>query len=138
MIKTLLENLTNKINAFAYKFGLIVDYVVDNSISTDANGYSTGYTKWASGKMECWVVAMRNAGSATAWGSLYYGSVPSITYPQPFVSKPVLSIQIKDSNRWILSYSGDKTKTGDFFCITATSKPVETFAVYVFAIGNWK
>lgn len=116
------------------------DYVVEHSISTNSDGGSQGWTKWASGKMECWVNVIRATNPTTTWGNLKYGNVSTISYGQTFVDNPMVNVVIRNGSLWLLCAYPNKTETGTMYACCAGNVTVGSTSswVSVYAIGRWK
>lgn len=140
-IKNLIKNvytlLLQKINALEYSFGLIQDYVIETQ-----NNQNDGYTKWASGKLECWKRVSSSVNITSAWGSFYYGSVSSISYPVSFLYNPTVNItaQVANGGGWLVpNYDNYSTSgTGTLYFYRPTSQSNTSVTINIYCVGRWK
>ena len=115
------------------------DYVVERGI----NGIWT-YTKWASGRAECWGVSNVTVDATTAWGTaLFYGSASQIALPFKFAEAPLCQItseQGTSSQSVFVMSHGKATQTTTPACTVAratSSSNVNCNLLYR-VIGKWK
>lgn len=143
---TILKNLAKRIkksldDAKAYtdsKFALQTDYVVAQSVSA-----SSGYTKWNSGKMECWKRVTGTVNATTAWGSCYYGTISSQSFPASFLTNNIptviLTIQSKDGGLWINPNNNPSVSaTGTIYVTRPGSLSSISYILNIYAVGKWK
>lgn len=140
-IKNLIKNvytlLLQKINALEYSFGLIQDYVIETQ-----NNQNDGYTKWASGKLECWKRVSAYVDITSTWGSFYYGSVSSISYPVTFLNNPTVNItaQVNNGGGWLVPDYGNYSAsgTGTLYFYRPSSQKNTAVTINIYCIGRWK
>lgn len=153
--KNILKNIIAK-QGTATEFDPITDAEIDEMFGTAAgtgtdaqdyvieyvNNQNDGYTKWASGKLECWKRVSTSVDITSSWGSLYYGSVSSISYPVAFMYNPTVNItaQVANGGGWLVpnydNYSASGTGTLYFYRPTSQSNTAVT--INISCIGRWK
>lgn len=113
-----------------------VDYVVEY-----VNNENNGYTKWASGKMECWKRVPTSCTVSTGWGSSYYGTIASITYPVTFISYPIVNItaQVAGGGMVAPEWSNYSTSsTGSIYIVRPASGSNINVTINIYCVGRWK
>lgn len=133
------------------KLNTIADYVIEAVKTPDGYG---GYTKWNSGKLECWNYHNYTVNITTAWGNVYYGTITPLTWAQLFANTnfpgftgiaPTFTINIGANGgaAWgmtdmYVNNTSDSLSIPTIYMIRPTSKSSVTVAVHVHAIGWWK
>lgn len=120
-----------------------IDFPIEQGFGVNSTGWS--YTKWNSGKLECWYTG--NPGSytcGTARGNMYAGGWLTMTYPTSYLTgtSPTVTASV--------------TLTTDAYCVHAQiSEPASTtvkiritssgsiaansnYSIKVYAVGRWK
>lgn len=138
MITNLIKNLAKNVQSLLYKVGLIADYVVEYQANQ-----GDGYTKWASGKMECWKRVNVSANITNGMsGNLYYGTISAISYPQTFLYYPTVTItaQVANGYGWMVpAYDNYAVgNTGTLYVYYSASKSNVSITANVYATGQWK
>ena len=124
----------------------LADYIIETgeeSMGTNGTWY---WTKWASGKSECW--GCRNFGTmaiTTTWGNLYRSEILTQALPSGvFKTTPdVININIVSANNggWICKHENaapSAVSTGSFiFVRPASATPAATYIGF-HVIGLWK
>lgn len=121
------------------------EYTYDNLPDVVEEEYHTatsGYRKWKSGVMECWMTLSVSLSSVESVSPLYYGviNLDSYLYPAQFNSAPTVSVNMYTATR---GYWSDLGTNG-----TATHPPkVRVYTVnnstanctlHIHAVGTWK
>jgi hypothetical protein len=114
------------------------DYIVEQGTSGDWT-----YTKWNSGKAECYQTAIKYVCPSTPWGTgHYYEEIPSIPFPSGlFFAAPTITATIEDDGGNFLLTKKFSTfnETGGFFVVSLVSFPSSTVAkLHLSAKGRWK
>ena len=136
-----LEALTVKVNG-----DTLMDFVIATGTEAMGTNGTWYWTKWKSGKAECY--GTRNFGKASvtsAWGSLYESTEYTQTFPSGlFIAKPdTLQITVDNcsGDGVMLERSGtipSSTSTGGFHLVRPTSTTLASSYVTFHAIGRWK
>ena len=126
--------------------GGAIDYIVDSgedSMGTNGTWY---WTKWASGKAECY--GKRNFGNmaiTTTWGNLYRSAAQSQDLPYGlFADIPeVIDISFINSNYggWIARHettAPTESNTGSFIIVRPASATITPTYIGFNVIGRWK
>lgn len=152
-----LMNLSKKVKATVAK--LNVDYPKCNKMvngprndyitefgTSNTNGNSWTYIKWANGNSECWQSISKSVTSSSAWGNFYEGSPSSYyTYPSGlFISPPSFQLGTEGRNNIAscgvndYSYnSGTKDRTPSIYVVRPNST-TGTHYITMYARGRWK
>ena len=98
--------------------------------------------KYDNGTMELYGAYSSTMTTTTEWGSGYYGSLVTITFPIEFTEKPyiipVLS-RTGSANVFSLSLNNVSKTTFNFYPYSLTAKVTNaSYSVYYIAIGKWK
>ena len=121
------------------------DYIVEQGTSEMGTDGTWHWSKWSSGKAECYGV--RNFGSLSAsqpWGYLYEAGPFTQDFPTGlFIEAPeVVNMDIqRTSSGAFLEISGNDisaSKTGNFYVVRATSRTLEDVHISFHCIGRWK
>ena len=118
-----------------------VGLMSNNAIIESGSNSSGTWTKYIDGTMICHFVFSTGYAINLAFGSVFYGSGPSLTFPQAFISAPRLSIQcqITGGGGWVgRGIAPTATATGPYIIISPISRSAETVAVEYIAVGRWK
>lgn len=113
-----------------------MDYVTEIS-----NNTNDGYVKWASGKMECWKRSSTSVNVTTGWGSVYYGTISSISYPVEFISYPIVNItaQVAGGGMVAPEYTNYSVSgTGTIYIIKPSSTSGTNVTINIHCVGRWK
>lgn len=129
-VKALLTKLMDSVKA---------DYVVEQGTSGNWS-----YTKWNSGKLECWYEG--NPGSytvGTARGSLYSGGTITYNYPIAFVDDypSVTASAMLGTTAYVIwaQSSGLSLNSVDVRIVASASMAANTnFSIHIHAVGKWK
>mgnify|MGYP002624309512 CR=1 FL=1 len=111
------------------------DYVVEQG---------TGYRKWNSGKMECWVSQSVSTTISTSWGNLYRsGSITGPNWPQAFdaIAASTCSLYADGGEAAFFASSGGQrtTKaTNGYILRSETLTSAKSFTITYWAVGTWK
>lgn len=122
----------------------LADYVVETGTEAMGSNGTWYWTKWASGKAECY--GIRNYGNMavnTTWGSLYVSDMFTQTLPSGlFNSAPFVNIDIHSSNytAWVAKgfTAGTTEKTNSFFVVVAGAVTMQQVHFGFHVIGRWK
>lgn len=114
------------------------DYIVEHGTSGDWT-----YTKWNSGKAECYQTSIKYVCPSTAWGTgHYYDEIASIPFPTNlFFAAPTVTATIEDDggNFFLTKKFATYSETGSFFVVSLVSFPSSTVAkLHLSAKGRWK
>ena len=116
----------------------VADFVVEQGTSGNWS-----YTKWNSGKLECWFSG--NPGSyavSSARGSLYSGNFISYTYPIQFISAPSVTanVTLSASAYAVFTHISSASATGCQIriCSSGSISASSAFLINIYAIGKWK
>lgn len=126
--------------------GGAADYVVETGTEAMGTNGTWYWTKWASGKAECY--GMRNFGSmaiTTAWGSLYRSAALNQNLPSGlFAAAPeVILINLINSNYggWVAKHetsAPSSTNTGSFIVCRPASATIAPTHMSFSIIGRWQ
>jgi len=115
-----------------------VDYIIEQ----DGNSTS-GYRKWSSGRMECWVVQTYTGTINTSWGSMYRTSgIAGTAWPQTFASI-YHCFQGLEGNAGDMAWVAPQkvattTNAPDFYLMRgAALTSSKAFRIHHYAIGTW-
>lgn len=122
----------------------MVDYVVEQGTEAMGTNGTWYWSKWASGKAECYGV--RNYGNmavSTSWGSGYQSSNFSQDFPRLFKGAPMaldISIYSADNGDAWIARRGAPTSssTGDFIVMRLSAANLQQVHISFHAIGRWK
>lgn len=102
------------------------------------------YRKWSDGKLECWIKKEYSTKIESAFGSLYYASLPNMpNYPVEFRYLPVsvTSAHVANGNGWVTTNQANASvnNIGTQYIVS----PIKlTSTVYLFVncyvVGRWK
>lgn len=114
------------------------DYVIQQGTS---NGWT--YSKWASGKYECWLRDSSKKGTINqSWESFYYGTLTAYTYPITFTDYPVINITVQAANggAWAVPNYSDysMSNTGTIYLYRPSQITDMNLTVNIYACGRWK
>lgn len=115
------------------------DYVIEH-----VNNPSSGYTKWASGKLEVWKRVSPCVVNITSpmSGGMYYGTISAIEYPITFSTYPTVNItaQVTGGYGWLIpTYDNYSTSnTGTLYVYYVESKSNVNTTINIYAVGKWK
>lgn len=133
------------ISVYLYGYPMI-DFIVEKGTEAMGTNGTWYWTKWYSGRAECY--GTRNFGKAaitTAWGSLYESTAYTQDYPIGlFVAKPdtlQITVDYCGGHGVMLERGGAEptsTNTGGFCLVRPTSVTVSQSDVTFHAIGRWK
>lgn len=112
---------------------------VSEMSGSNSNG---SWVKFADGTMICTKRLSIITPITTAWGSLYEsGKVSLGNFPQPFISKPILSVTNNSSAGALIEavFDGTGTFVGDCWLCRGTSRnSTDPYWLDIVAIGRWK
>ena len=115
------------------------DYIVEC-----VNNQNNGYTKWASGKLECWLRTNIKVNSTTAWvNPIYYGSISGVNYPtNEFLYYPTVNITAQAASGYVWAvpnYSDySLTSTGTIYFYSVGSRSNVDVTLNIHCVGAWK
>lgn len=126
----------------------MADYVVEQHVAASPED-NWSWTKWNSGKAECWIdKKFSNVAVTTTWGSCYSANLGTVTFPFTFVTTassakfPMVLTSIKSTSArgWIIGNTNTSlTTTETFYFIAPTSyTSIATIVVRIYAVGLWK
>lgn len=130
------------------KFGgyNLVDYVIETGTASMGSNGTWYWSKWKSGKAECYGV--RNYGNTavtTAWGGLYRSSSFSQALPSGlFVNTPeVMNISMQNGNMggWVARHEATAPaadNTGGFIVVRPASATISQAYMSFHIVGRWK
>lgn len=134
------------IEVLGHTISSLGDYVIETGTEAMGTNGIWYWTKWASGKAECY--GMRNFGNmaiTTAWGGLYRGAAISQDLPNRlFIQTPeVIDINLINSNYggWIARHettAPSKSTTGSFIIVRPASATITPTNIGFNIIGRWK
>lgn len=124
--------------------GTTGDYPVEQGTEAMGSNGTWYWTKWASGKAECY--GTRNYGNMAinkAWGSFYTSAEFSQDLPGIFVDAPdLMNISVYGCDEgwsWVLKDTRPTaTNSGEFALMRVTSKTLSQLYLSFQAIGRWK
>ena len=100
------------------------------------------YRKWLNGVLECWCKHEMKVTISTQTGGLYYGAVPSFTYPLVFVDAPACHFSLEHSNGtkplYLTSNGTGSESTTPPISICGAEAQTATCTISVYAYGRWK
>lgn len=102
------------------------DYVVE---------YGSNYTRWNSGKQECWGKYLDDTPITTAIGAMFRRTGPSINFPKPFTDVPVLTAT---TGNYATTAVGKVTNTYFYLQHLSPDKNRRMDGTSWYAIGKWK
>lgn len=113
--------------------GNITDWVV-------AEGTSGGWywRKWASGVAECFGTFSSTFSVTTAFGGVYYGSLPRVAYPFVFSSVINEVVNVYGGNFWPGVYGSSTTSTPSGYVYSAGSYANQNQWISYNTVGRWK
>lgn len=113
----------------------MMDYVIDQGTS---GGWR--YRKWKNGYYECWYRASTNVSITTAWGGIYYGEIPAVSFPITFKSEPVMvhTVDVAQGGAWGVSARCSTTSAGIMYLFRPTSSSSVAAVHNIYAYGRWK
>lgn len=125
----------------------VVDFVIEQGTESMGTDGTWIWSKWASGKAECYGV--RNYGDitvSTAWGTLYYSAVFSQPFPGGLFDSAPTYVNVNfahaaNATGQVWKVGGNDltaTETGKFQIVRATSYTLEQVHISFYAIGKWK
>lgn len=122
------------------------DYVISTGTASMGSNGTWYWSKWKSGKAECYGVRnYGNMGVSTAWGGLYRSDIFSQSLPSGlFASTPqVIDITYRGSNfgGWIArheEFEADSATTGGFILVRPASATLSQVYFGFNVIGRWK
>lgn len=127
--------------------GTGINNMADAIVASGTSGNWT-YTKYASGKAECWGNFTIASNSWNQWGGLYEtaGSLSPQSYPFTFLAEPSLSVGLRGCSQstYIAGFefgtNGTTTKTPYIFALRGTTGPTGSCNFYITIIvkGWWK
>ena len=139
-------NPDGTITANGETLGGAPDYIVEIGEEAMGSNGTWYWTKWNSGKAECY--GKRNFGNmaiTTAWGGLYRSEALTQTLPSGlFASIPeVISIDLINSNYggWIVRHESTAptaSNTGSFIVVRPASATITPSNIGINVIGRWK
>lgn len=121
---------------------IAADYVTE---SGTANGWT--YSKWASGRAECWREYDLYVSSWAAWGSVYESAqgVPALTFPSGLFTvapAPLVSLRGSSNGSFIMGFETDGAASSatsrPLYLMRPTTTPAATFYLYVKFEGRWQ
>lgn len=135
---TILKNIITRAKAYTdTKFDQMADYIVEA-----VNNENSGYTKWASGKLECWKRVSMTINATTKWSNIYYGTTSGVDYPHAFSSLPVVNVTVQahSGNVWMAqeNMGQSMTNTNGFYVYSAVSQSNLSCTFNIQAVGKWK
>lgn len=110
-----------------------LDYIVAQETTPD--GWT--YRKWNSGIAECWKTQSGSIAITTAFGTLYYGTISSVSYPFAFTDIPTVSVDLDASNSWCNKRQSSATETGIIYALSPVNI-TEDYKLNIIAKGRWK
>jgi hypothetical protein len=135
------NSVSGKPVAFAYDKTNIVGAVADGAIIESGTNASGSWVKYADGTMFCTNKFSTGFAINLSFGATFYGSGPSLSFPQTFFAAPVLSLQcsITGGGGWLgRGFSPTTTATGPYIIMSPISRASETVVVEYIAEGRWK
>lgn len=114
--------------------------VGDTVVEVGSSGGWT-YRKWGSGVAECWCVYESAISGATTWGSVYYTTVKTVSFPTNlFAARPSCSVtSIGNSVQgWGTSNNCSKDSVDVFLVRPTTVSSGAVPSLSIFAVGKWK
>ena len=78
--------------------------------------------------------------ATTPIGNIYYGYAPAISFPQPFISNPVVTMGLEDNDFISITFYGlNESGTGQYrLYVYSPNSLTKTISYYYIAIGRWK
>ena len=126
----------------------MADYVVEQHVAASPED-NWSWTKWNSGKAECWIAKkFSNVAVTTTWGTCYSANLGSVTFPFTFVTTAssakfptvICSAKSTSARGWIIENTNTSlTATGALYFIAPTSyTSVTSIAASLYVVGLWK
>ena len=117
-----------------------VDSVIESGVIT-VSGVDWYYKKWYNGTAECWAKRNLTIDATTEWGSLYRGSVSTLTFPFTFKEAPVCHISVETTNNNFFVVSGGSASMisapGVLLCRPTSVTGINVNVLYN-VHGRWK
>ena len=126
----------------------MADYVVEQHVAASPED-NWSWTKWNSGKAECWIEKKYSSQAInTAWGSCYYADLGTVSFPFTFVTTassakfPFVQVTSKATagRCWIVENAGTSlTSTGNLYAISPSSySNAGSVLARIYVVGLWK
>lgn len=121
------------------------DYVIETGIEEmGSNGYWY-WSKWKSGKAECYGCRnYGNMGVSTAWGSFYRSEYFKQTYPSGLFAAPpdscTITVNSAGAGGWVLQGEGGRSgyDTAEFCVVRPVTGTVQQVYLGFNIVGRWK
>ena len=112
---------------------------INNNVGIVESGSNTNgnYIKFADGTMICYAILSFNLEITNQYEGVYYANTGSITFPQEFISTPVINIMLRGIAGGGYSFYNVLTSEFSGFVWKIQSKTSE-FSLLYQAIGRWK
>lgn len=119
------------------------DAVIETGTEAMGTNGTWYWSKWKSGKAECYGVRnFGNMGISTAWGGVYYSNVFNQALPSIFSEAPMVSINLQGNSTgsaWIAKSSmPTATDSGNFVVVRGSSGTLSQVYINFNVIGRWK
>lgn len=119
-----------------------VDAVVESGTATKS-GVTWHYKKWFDGTAECWAKRSADVDITGQWGSLYSGSISSISFPFSFIESPVCTMTAErgttEHNFFVGSYGQATTTTAPSILIFRPASGTGININVLYRVnGRWK
>ena len=116
-------------------------YYVNGAPIVDSGSSSNGnWIRFLDGTMICFNEISATVAATTPIGTIYYGYAPTISFPQPFISNPVVTTGLEDNDFISVAFYGlNESGTGQYRLYVYSARSLnKTVSYYYIAIGRWK
>jgi hypothetical protein len=115
-------------------------YVSGSPIIDSGNNENGNWVKFSDGTMICSNKISASVAATTPIGNIYYGYAPAISFPQPFISNPVVTMGLEDNDFISTAFYGlNESGTGQYrLYVYSPNSLTKTISYYYIAIGRWK
>ena len=116
-------------------------YYVNGAPIVDSGSSSNGnWIRFLDGTMICFNEISATVAATTPIGNIYYGYAPAISFPQPFISNPVVTMGLEDNDFISIAFYGlNESGTGQYRLYVYSARSLsKTVSYYYIAIGRWK
>lgn len=119
----------------------VVGLMANNAIIEKGSNGSGNWTKLADGTLICSLRYPLVINITLGYGTVFYGSVPSLSFSQAFIAPPSLSFQvcIPGGGGWVgRDDAVTTTATGPSIIVSPVSRPAQNVVMDYIAVGRWK
>ncbi|QWT54887.1 hypothetical protein KP626_07215 [Christensenella sp. MSJ-20] len=115
-------------------------YVSGSPIIDSGNNENGNWVKFSDGTMICSNKISASVDATIPCGNIYFGYAPVISFPQPFISNPVVTMGLEDNDFISIAFYGlNESGTGQYrLYVYSPNSLTKTISYYYIAIGRWK